>query len=65
MKGPVTKAKERPAETSGGVGGAIAVLGAAIGLDPEVVAAIAVTAAFIPALVTYIVDLRRSLDGGP
>lgn len=64
---PATKAKDiavtRPAETAGGIGGAIAAIGSAFGWDPQLVAGVAVTAAFLPALVTYLVDLKRSVRG--
>ena len=62
---PARKAKDvavtRPAETAGGIGGAIAAIGSAFGWDPKVVSGVAVTAAFLPALVTYLVDLKRSI----
>lgn len=62
MKKPIEKAKERPAETAGGIGGAIAGLGAVFGLSDSTVAKIAVTAAFLPALVTYVVTLKRAAE---
>jgi hypothetical protein len=60
--------KSRPAETSAGVAGALAVLLCAIfGVDdPTIYGALVIVIGFIPALVTWIVlRIRRdNLDGG-
>jgi hypothetical protein len=60
MKSPIKKAKQRPAETVGGIGGAISAIGAALGAPPRVYGAVAIFAAFLPAIITYVVSLKRA-----
>jgi hypothetical protein len=62
MATPVEIAKTRPAETAMPVVTAIALLiGKAFGVeDTDTIAYIAIVLSFIPAVVTWIVDLRKS-----
>lgn len=63
MKGPIKKAKQRPAETVGGIGGAISAIGAALGAPPRVYGAVAIIAAFLPAIVTWAVSVKQAARG--
>jgi hypothetical protein len=62
MATPVNIVKQRPAETAMPVVTAVALLiGKAIGVeDTDTIAYIAIVLSFIPAVVTWIVDLRKS-----
>lgn len=57
---PAEVVQRRPAETVGGVSGVIAaLLGKAFDLDADTVIYLAILVGFIPAAVTWLVNLRR------
>lgn len=58
----VARIKARPAETTGGTGGAITILAAALGADATTVAIIGAASSFAPAAVTWLVE-RGGLRG--
>jgi uncharacterized membrane protein YfbV (UPF0208 family) len=66
MANPVEIAKTRPAETAMPVTTVFAILiSKAIGVeDTDTIAYIAIALSFVPAIVTWIVDLRRNESHG-
>lgn len=63
MKGPVTKVRQRPAESLAGLAGVIFVVGRSFGWSPDVTNAVAVVAAFIPSVVSFVVDQVKGSEG--
>jgi hypothetical protein len=57
------KARERPAETVGGIGAVISAVGAILGAPSKVVQVVAIIAASLPAIVTWLVATRDAARG--